>query len=521
MRQDPPRWLIIAAIVALSVFIVVAAGLALSTFRQRAGSTGRDWTPAPTRGPATAIAAATAPAAITAAATAAATAAPSPTPAAAAVTATAAASPTSAVRIETPTAPPTETLTPTPGASPTATAAAAATATASATPCGAPLALELSGLYNRAASGCPTGDTAVVWAAWETFERGSMLWRSDTDTAYVFLADGRWYALAERWDGTEPPGRGEPPAGLQAPQRGFGWAWGTDDALFTDLGWATDTEQGFCAQVQPFEHGFLLRSSAAASCTSEGLYNYATAPEWGPVTLAVYDEGWRAARPPDVIIPGGAAGRPEGQGLFPATQAAITLDGAPDEWPDAWIPAAAIVEGAAAWRDETDLSAAFQVAWGRAGLYLAVVVVDDLYRAGPPGTDLWQGDGVEINFDRDLAADYGHTESDADDYQIGIGFGPEMALPFGYRWLPFAQEGPLGLDGAAMTTEDGYTCEVLIPWSIFGLAPAALAPGLTYGFNVALNDNDSDAPAQQTVASASPGRTTYDNPTQWGTLVLQ
>jgi hypothetical protein len=43
---------------------------------------------------------------------------------------------------------------------------------------------------------------------------------------------------------------------------------------------------------------------------------------------------------------------------------------------------------------------------------------------------------------------------------------------------------------------------------------------MRFGFNVSVNDNDGDVPAQQTVISSSPARTTYNNPTEWGTLAL-
>lgn len=494
MNQNPPRWLMIAVAVALIAFIVVAAGLAFSTFRQRVEPSRQAWTPGPTRGPVTAIATTRlSPGTPTASPTA------MPTTRVAA-TATATSTPTPLA------------LTPTESPAPTA----------SATPCSIPLALELSGLYNPAIFGCPAGDSAVIWGAWESFERGAMLWRSDTDTAYAFVTGGRWYPIAARWGGEPLSSRGTPPAGLLAPERGFGWVWGSDDTLFADLGWALSVEKGFCAQVQPFEHGFLLRSNAAASCTSDNLYNHATSPAWEPIALAVYGDRWQNTRPADVILSASTASRPADHGLFPAPrQPTIVVDGSTDEWPGSWLQASAIVEGAASWSGETDLAGVFQVAWGDDGLYVAAKVIDDLYRAGPAGTDLWRGDSVEINFDRNLADDFGGTESNADDYQIGLGFGPDMALMLGYRWLPFAQEGPLDLSGAAVTTADGYTFEALIPWEVFGLTPAELAPGMTFAFNVALNDNDSDAPAQETVASASPARVTYDDPTQWGTLVLR
>ncbi len=498
MNQNPPRWLLIAVAVALITFIIVAAGLALSTFRQRVEPSRQAWTPGPTRGPVTTTVATRLSAGTSTA---------SPTAKAAAATATAVATATPTTLTETPLA-----LTPT----------ASPTPTASATPCSISLAPELSGLYNPAVFGCPAGGSAVIWAAWEPFERGALLWRSDTDTAYAFLTGGRWYPIAARWGGEPLFSRGEPPAGLLAPERGFGWVWGSDDTLFADLGWALNVEKGFCAQVQPFERGFLLRSNAAASCTSDNLYNHATSPEWEPVALAAHEDSWQDTRPADVILSATTASRPTAHGLFPAPRREmIVVDGNTDEWPGSWLQASAIVEGAASWRGATDLAGVFQVAWGNDGLYLAAKVIDDLYRAGPAGTDLWQGDSVEINFDRNLADDFGGAESNADDYQIGLGFGPNMALMLGYRWLPFAQEGPLDLTGAAVTTAEGYTFEALIPWEVFGLTPAELAPGMTFAFNVALNDNDSDTPAQETVASASPARTTYDDPTQWGTLVLK
>lgn len=501
-NQNPPRWLILATIIALIAFVVFAASLALSTFRQRVAPAQQAWTPAPTRGPLLTVAPV---ARVTQAAATA-------TPTALVATATPdIATPTPVMPTETPIeiAPPTPTETP--------------SVTLPPTPCGIPLALELSDLYSRMVFGCPTGDTAVVWAAWETFERGALLWRSDTDTAYAFLVDGRWYPIATRWGGDLPPGRGEPPAGLLAPERGFGWVWGTNDTLYADLGWATDAEKGFCAQVQPVERGFLLRSSAVASCTAENLYNHATAPGWQPVVLAAFADGWSVTRPPDVILPQGVPSRPARQGLFPAPRLTnISLDGSPDEWPGPWLLLTAIVEGAAAWTDEADLSGVFQVAWNEAGLYLTVQVTDDRYRAGPSDTDMWQGDSLEINFDRVLAGDFASIESNDDDYQVGISYGPDLALMLGYRWLPFyEEEGPLDLSGAAVATADGYTVETLIPWEVFGLTPDNLTSGMTFGFNVALNDNDSNAPVQETVAAASPARMTYDDPTQWGTLVLK
>jgi hypothetical protein len=124
-----------------------------------------------------------------------------------------------------------------------------------------------------------------------------MLWRSDTDAAYVFYKDHRWFQVDERWDGKPPRERGTPPSGLQAPIRGFGYVWGLRDDIFAGLGWATDREKGFCAALQDFEHGFLIQSSNVVSCTADNLYNHAIEASWSPLSLATTEDGsWRNAR---------------------------------------------------------------------------------------------------------------------------------------------------------------------------------------------------------------------------------
>jgi hypothetical protein len=161
------------------------------------------------------------------------------------------------------------------------------------TVCSYPVQEQFAPAYVQSELGCPTDAGAVVWAAWEPFERGAMLWRSDTDRAYAFFADGLWLTIDERWDNKEIPSRGEPPPGLAAPIRGFGYAWAVRDELFQRLGWATAEEKGFCARVQSFEGGFILQSDTVEFCR-EQLYNQARAPDWTPLHLvALYNGSWR------------------------------------------------------------------------------------------------------------------------------------------------------------------------------------------------------------------------------------
>jgi hypothetical protein len=156
--------------------------------------------------------------------------------------------------------------------------------------CTVPVHEAFAAVYDPAQSGCATGEGFITWGAWEPFERGAMFWRSDTDRAYIFFNGGEWVQLDEGWDGQEIPSRGEPPPGMEAPIRGFGYAWATRDDLFNRLGWATAEEMGFCALIQPLERGFLIQSSTVEFC-QDTLYNHAREPGWQPLNLLVGDDG--------------------------------------------------------------------------------------------------------------------------------------------------------------------------------------------------------------------------------------
>ncbi len=140
--------------VALIAFVFIAGIFAAMTFRQRVGSSSGAWTPpAVTSTPGTPAAAAQA-------------------------------TGTEAAEGATPVGTPTATVTAAPIASATASVTPTSTPTEP-TACMTDVAPELASLYSLAELGCARGPAAVVWSAWEPFERGAMLWRSDTDEAYV------------------------------------------------------------------------------------------------------------------------------------------------------------------------------------------------------------------------------------------------------------------------------------------------------------------------------------------------
>ncbi|MBX3010162.1 MAG: hypothetical protein KF832_01600 [Caldilineaceae bacterium] len=439
-----------------------------------------------------------------------------------------------------------------------ATATAVPTFTAVAVTCQRAVYEAFASLYDAGRLGCAVSDAGLVWSAWEAFERGYMFWRSDNNLAYAFFTDNQWLPVNERWDGQPVPSRGEPPAGFRAPERGFGYAWGVRDDFFQRLGWATDQERGFCAVIQNFERGFLLQSSNVEFC-QDNLYNHARAPEWRPLLMSVSQDGsWRNAfggatpnQPPSsgptatslpatntpdatatalsIATPlptatpntGVQRDRPARNGVFTArSQIPQNLDGSFADWSGNWFPINTVVQGSSNYSGADDIAGDFQVAWSRDGLYLAVRVRDDRYRAGPAGTDMWQGDGLELHLDRFLSLDFDSTIADADDYQLGLSFGPERTELRIYRWLPFDREGQLNAPGAVVAVDEGYNLEVLLPWTLFDIGGNEVVPNQRFGFNLSINDNDADVPAQETVLSASPSRVTYNNPTEWGTLIL-
>lgn len=151
----------------------------------------------------------------------------------------------------------------------------------------------LRSVYSRSELGCPTGGARITWSAWQPFDGGAMLWRDDTNQVTVFYNGAGWTTLADQWNQVSPaPGRGVPPAGRQAPVRGFAWIWGNRDEVFRGLRWATDEEKGVCMLVQDFERGFAFAKSQVATCTDrQGTQQSSRAAELPPILIAAHSNG--------------------------------------------------------------------------------------------------------------------------------------------------------------------------------------------------------------------------------------
>ena len=134
----------------------------------------------------------------------------------------------------------------------------------------------LSSFWTHSLLGCASAGASTVWAAWQPFEGGHMIWRQNEDAVYVYANNGNWTRFEDNWNEQAlSNNRGTPATGLQSPVRGFGYLWETNDAVFSDLGWATGGEKGFCARIQQFANGILLIGDTVETC-HENSHNFAS-----------------------------------------------------------------------------------------------------------------------------------------------------------------------------------------------------------------------------------------------------
>lgn len=117
--------------------------------------------------------------------------------------------------------------------------------------------------FSQRPNGCPASPPVESWAAFERFERGFMVWISNTDSYYVFHNANEQGALRltlvrgplTLLPGANPNNRvGGAPVGLTEPVSGFGLVWRGEvegvSGLRSQLGWAVEPEYGFQTTYQ-------------------------------------------------------------------------------------------------------------------------------------------------------------------------------------------------------------------------------------------------------------------------------
>lgn len=99
---------------------------------------------------------------------------------------------------------------------------------------------------------CPSAPALAVFAVWQPFQGGIMLWFSDTRQIWVMTnADHRVQVFDDTYQEGDPSPDVAAPEGLVTPARGFGKIWEQIGGAESALGWALASESGFDSARQP------------------------------------------------------------------------------------------------------------------------------------------------------------------------------------------------------------------------------------------------------------------------------
>jgi hypothetical protein len=101
---------------------------------------------------------------------------------------------------------------------------------------------------------CPEDPPRTVYAVWQQFEHGVMLWFSDTAQVFVMDEGGRLRVYEDNYIEGQPDPAEQAPDGRFTPVRGFGVIWSALGGADSPLGWATTREVGYDGARQAAGH---------------------------------------------------------------------------------------------------------------------------------------------------------------------------------------------------------------------------------------------------------------------------
>jgi hypothetical protein len=99
----------------------------------------------------------------------------------------------------------------------------------------------------------------------QTFERGRMFWREDTDHHYVLYGNGTWERFRNTWSEGMPIFTCGTPESPPTPLRGFGKVWCDHSWVRSGLGNALEAEHGQTNTVQDFVGGGVIVRSVSGT----------------------------------------------------------------------------------------------------------------------------------------------------------------------------------------------------------------------------------------------------------------
>ncbi len=126
----------------------------------------------------------------------------------------------------------------------------------------------------------PGADHSVITsAAFQVFQNGFMVWRSDTGAVYAFSGSGGgvFYAYSQDFLQSLPDNTLGAPPNLVRPINGFGRVWGNIDWIRSALGWAIAPEQGYRTTIglaQGSPASFILPGGRTVSLNVGGGWSF-------------------------------------------------------------------------------------------------------------------------------------------------------------------------------------------------------------------------------------------------------
>jgi len=163
------------------------------------------------------------------------------------------------------------------------------------------------------------------------------------------------------------------------------------------------------------------------------------------------------------------------------------------------------------WEGQEKQSAVYYLGWDNNYFYMAMEVNATPVVQMAVGTNMWQGDHIELWFDTQLQEDFDLKQPNKAIFQIGISPGNfDFIKPEVYVWTPPVLASEIAkCKLAAVETSTGYNFEIAIPWKLLNVEPK---PGMVMGFVVSPSfTNEPGTLSQDVMISSSP-----KSPNNWG-----